>query len=159
MNAGGEPLRLRDATLQDLPALLLLEAGFPGDRLSRRQFRHHLQNANARLRLVEDEAGRVLGYALLLRRAGSAAARLYSLVVDPDARGRGIAGVLLRDAEGVASSAGLGALRLEVRVDNAAALALYRRHGFHDLGVRHGYYEDEGDALCLWKALDVTGAT
>ena len=30
---------------------------------------------------------------------------------------------------------------LEVRADNAAAIRLYRRHGFERLAVRRGYYQ------------------
>jgi ribosomal-protein-alanine N-acetyltransferase len=43
---------------------------------------------------------------------------------------------------------------LEVRVDNAAARALYRREGFEDVGVRRGYY-DAGrvDAVTMRKEL------
>jgi [ribosomal protein S18]-alanine N-acetyltransferase len=159
MNVPAEPIHLRDGTRADLPALLALEAGFPGDRLTPRQFRHHLRNANARLRLAADGAGRTVGYAMLLRRRGSAAARLYSLVVDAASRGRGIAGLLLDDAEAIALAAGTAEIRLEVRSDNAAARSLYRRSGYLDVDMRRGYYEDGADALRLCKRLVMTDAT
>src|SRR5688500_10878027 len=56
--------QIRAARPADLPALLALEALFPGDRLSPRQFRHHLRNPRARLRALR-RAGRLVGYALL----------------------------------------------------------------------------------------------
>ena len=74
--------RLRDARPEDLPALLALEAMFPGDRLSARQFRRHLANPRACLRVAAD-GPRLLGYHLVFLRAGSPWARLYSIAVDP----------------------------------------------------------------------------
>ena len=45
-------------------------------------------------------------------------------------------------------------MTLEVRVDNAAAIALYRRFGFAPAGIRPRYYVDPDgtttDALVLW---------
>ena len=82
------PPRLRDARPADLPALLVLEAMFQGDRLSARQFRRHLGNPRARLRVAAAD-GRLLGYHLVFLRAGSPWARLYSIAVDPAAQGSG----------------------------------------------------------------------
>lgn len=143
---------LRDADAHDLPALVALEAGFPGDRLSLRQFRHHLRQPRARLR-VAVEHGAVLAYGLLLRRADSPIARLYSIVVAPSARGRGIGQHLLADLEQQAARHGARGLRLEVREDNAAALALYRRRGYCVFDRRPGYYEDGTTALRLQREL------
>ena len=75
--------RLRDACSADLPALLALEAQFPGDRMSLRALRHAIVSPGARLRVVERQA-EVLGDALLLLLRDSPAARLYSLrIADP----------------------------------------------------------------------------
>jgi hypothetical protein len=42
-------------------------------------------------------------------------------------------------------------MTLEVRVSNAAAIAMYRRFGFAPSGVRPDYYADDGeDALIMW---------
>ena len=143
---------LRDARPADLPALLALEAQFPGDRMSPRQFRHHLRNPAAALRVLV-EAGRVRGYALVLVREGTRPARLYSIAVDRAARGRGIGAALLRDADRAARRRGRDRLRLEVRADNRAALALYERAGYRRFGRRPGYYEDGADAERLEKIL------
>jgi ribosomal-protein-alanine N-acetyltransferase len=139
---------LRAARAADLPDLLALEARFPGDRLSARQFRHHLHNPRARLRVLPD-AGALRGYHLLLIRAGSRWGRLYSLVVDPAVRGRGLGRVLLADAEAQARRAGCRGLRLEVRQDNLAANALYAAAGYQRLASLPAYYEDGGDGWRL----------
>ena len=143
---------LRDARPDDLPALLALEAQFPGDRLSARQFRHHLRNPAASLRVLA-EGGALLGYTLVLVRAGTRPARLYSIAVDRAQRGRGLGARLLRDAERRARRAGRTLLRLEVRADNPAAIGLYRAAGYLPIGRRAGYYEDGADALRFEKEL------
>lgn len=144
---------LRDARSCDLERLLALEAMFPGDRLSARQFRRHLSSPTARLRVAEFD-GALAGYALLFVRRGSAVARLYSIAVDPAQRGAGLGALLLADVEQLARNAGRGILRLEVRADNVAAIALYRRAGYREQGRIPGYYEDGCDALRFDKALD-----
>lgn len=42
---------------------------------------------------------------------------------------------------------------LEVKTGNHAALQLYRKLGFEEVGRRCGYYEDGSDALRLVKRL------
>ena len=135
------PACLRTARPADLPALLALEARFPGDRLSARQFRHHLANPRARLR-VAVAGENVLGYHLVLLRRGSSLARLYSIAVDEAARGQGLGRRLLADAEAQARAAVCRGLRLEVRQDNAAANALYQAAGYRPLAELQAYYDD-----------------
>ena len=135
------PLRLRTARATDLPALLALEQTFPGDRMSARQFRHHLASPRARWRVAE-QGGRLLGYALVLLRRGSDRARLYSIAVDPDARGHGLGRRLLAAAEKDAARAGCTVVSLEVRQDNPAANALYQSAGYRRLAALPAYYED-----------------
>jgi [ribosomal protein S18]-alanine N-acetyltransferase len=142
---------LRDATTDDLPALLGLESSFPGDRLSARQYRHHLRNPRARLRVATVE-GRLVGSSLLLTRAGSRRARLYSIVVDPACRGRGVGRVLAEDVLKQAREAGCDRLDLEVRADNASAQALYRALGFSEQRRLPGYYDDGMDGVRLERA-------
>ena len=137
-------LRLRPARAADLPGLLALEATFPGDRMSARQFRRHLASPRARWQVAE-EGGRLLGYSLVLLRRGTARARLYSIAVDPAARGRGLGRRLLAASEQAAAAAGCTGMVLEVRQDNPAANALYQDRGYRRVAALPGYYEDGGD--------------
>jgi len=143
--------QLRDARVADLSDLVRLESLFPGDRLSPRQFRHHLVSPTARMRVLD--AGGIAGYALLLRHAQRPGWRLYSIVVDPARRGQGLGASLLADAEQIAAAAGAPALSLEVREDNAAAIALYRGRGYVETGRKPGYYDDGAAAICLRRTL------
>ena len=144
---------IRPATIDDLEPLLTLEERcFATDRISRRRFRHLLTRAKART-LVEDEGGRLLGYALVLFSRGTALARLYSIAVDAEARGRGIARRLLAAAEAEAVARGCVSMRSEVRRDNTASLALFRSNGYRQFDEVEDYYEDHMDALRFERTL------
>lgn len=76
-------------------------------------------------------------------------AELERIAVRPDARGAGRGRRLLAAAVAEARTAGADRLLLEVSTGNAAALALYRSAGAHELTIRTGYYADGGDAAML----------
>ncbi|PKM04217.1 MAG: hypothetical protein CVV15_11780 [Gammaproteobacteria bacterium HGW-Gammaproteobacteria-5] len=143
---------LRPACSEDVAALLALEAQFPGDRMTARQFRRHLQSASARMQVAQS-GDALVGASLLFFRTGSDSARLYSLIVASSARGRGLGAQLLRDAEQAARDRDCQWLRLEVRTDNTAAIALYQRAGYRVVGQRPGYYDDGAAALRMQRAL------
>lgn len=70
---------------------------------------------------------------------------VHTIGVDPTYQGRGIGRALLDSLLAHAdSSAGGGTVFLEVRTDNAAAIALYERNGFVTVGVRKRYYRVSG---------------
>ena len=144
---------IRRAAPADLDALLELEhASFDHDRVSRAQFRRHLAGASAAV-LVAEHAGSLLGCALLFFRRGSRGARLYSIAVAHGARGRGVGAALLAAAEREARGRGCASLRLEVRTDNAAAIALYERRGYARIDRIAAFYENGADAWRYRKAL------
>ncbi len=143
---------IRKASLQDLDSLLLLEQGFPGDRISRQSFRHLLLRGHADI-FVYEQRGRIVANTVLLYRKGFHSARLYSLVVDPVARGQGIATALLGHIEQAALARDCFSLRLELREDNSAARALYEKHGYEVVGRSADYYEDHSTALRMRKQL------
>lgn len=144
---------IRQATKADLPALLDIEArAFSGDRLSQRSFRHLLTKAHA-VTLVAEEAGGLLGYASLLFHEGTWIARLYSLAVAPEARGKGLSRALLDAAVEAARARDCAVLRLEVREDNAAARRLYDSAGFRQFGSHAAYYEDGATAIRMERSL------
>lgn len=143
----------RPAELRDLPELLRLEAeSFSGDRLSRRSLRRLLQSPTA-LCLVVEGNDHLAGYALWLYRRNSTQVRLYSIAVDSRSQGQGVASALLTAGTRLAKRRGCERMALEVKTDNHSALHLYRKLGFDEVGLRHGYYEDGTDALRLVKAL------
>lgn len=148
---------VRRAVPADLPALLALERrAFTTDHLSPRQYRQHLGSPTA-LVLAAVDRGRLLGKAVVFFRSNSNVARLYSIAVAEEARGRGIGEALLARAERAARQRGVTRMRLEVRQDNASAMRLYERRGYLRFAARPGYYEDGADAWRYEKRLGRKG--
>ncbi|MCW8828810.1 MAG: GNAT family N-acetyltransferase/peptidase C39 family protein [Gammaproteobacteria bacterium] len=144
---------LRKATIRDLDALVALEnRSFETDRLSRRSFRHLLTKANA-VTLIAEEQGALAGYVTVLFNAGTSLARLYSIAVDERFKGHGLGRELVSAAEQAALDGECVVLRLEVRRDNEASLALFRRLGYREFDTLRDYYEDHMEALRFEKAL------
>lgn len=145
---------IRRARATDLTALVELEhSGFHGDHMRRRQFLHHLRNVGA-LVLIASSKTHTLGNAIVLFRRNSRIARLYSLVIAPQARGLGLGRALLATAERHARTRGCRSMRLEVRVDNRQAISLYESVGYSRFGRRPAYYQDGTDAWRYEKTLD-----
>lgn len=154
---GVKPASIRRATLDDVAALVGIEdASFPGNRLDRRRFRYLLEQAHCAL-LVDADDDTLRGYVLLLFRANSTIARLYSIATHPAHLGRGVGARLVDAAERQARALGHTCLRLEIRADNAASLALFRRRGYREFGRHAAYYHDGMEALRLQKPLPLTG--
>ena len=147
------PTRIRSAELADLDALVEIENRcFDSDRLSRRSFRHLLTRGRAAT-LVAESGGVVVGYVLVLFSHGTLHARIYSLAVDPAARGLGLGRDLVEAAEDAAKDQECSEIRLEVRKDNAEAIGLYESLGYRRFGVLADYYDDHEDALRYRKSL------
>ncbi len=140
-------LRFRSAGPGDVPALVALENScFDEDRLSRRSFRRFIEMPRDRL-IVAEQDGTLVGYSLIFMHRATRLARIYSIAVSPHCRGQGLGEQLLRESERLAAEAGRIVMRLEVRRDNAAAIALYRRLGYRQFGTYRDYYADHEDAL------------
>ncbi|TNE83592.1 MAG: GNAT family N-acetyltransferase [Gammaproteobacteria bacterium] len=146
-------VRVREVTEEDLPALLRLEKKcFRTDRLSRRSFRHWIHAKHGSF-IVAELDGQVVGYSLIIFFRGTVLARLYSIAIDPDHRGVGIARKLMVEGEHISMEEGRVFLRLEVSVDNHAAIALYKSMGYQPFGIYRNYYEDNNDALRMQKCI------
>jgi GNAT superfamily N-acetyltransferase len=80
------------------------------------------------------------------------AAELKRMYVTPAARGRGVAGRLLTEAERVAAALGHHELRLETGVRQPEAIALYTRAGYASI-PNYPPYQDEPLSRCYAKRL------
>jgi [ribosomal protein S18]-alanine N-acetyltransferase len=145
-------LQILPASAADASALFALEQRcFRSDRMSLRQLKHHILSNTAAV-LVAKNAHKTLGSAVLFFRQHLRQARLYSLAVDPSARGQGLGEKLLLAA--IAKARGHAhSLRLEVRIDNLTALSLYQKHGFVVIAQLAHYYQDGSAALRMVLAL------
>jgi len=144
---GTRQSKVRQAGPPDIDIIDRIESrSFTKDRFPRRNLRRVL-NSPATLFLVAEHDGAPAGYAMVLFRKGSAVARLYSIAVDPDFRGQGVAESLLAESARRSTLRGADRLRLELRPSNAAAMRLYDRAGFVVFERKSGYYDDGEDAV------------
>ncbi len=92
----------------------------------------------------------LIGYSILSTAA--AEAHILNLCIDPDFQRHGYGAQMLEHLLDCARSLGIERIFLEVRPSNSAAIRLYERAGFKQLGVRKSYYrasEGREDALVL----------
>jgi len=99
--------------------------------------------------VAEDGEGGVLGYAGL--HAVLDEGYIDNVAVEEAARRHGVASALL-DVFCRFGQANLAFLTLEVRASNAAAIALYQKHGFAQVGLRKNYYSNpREDAIIMTR--------
>jgi ribosomal protein S18 acetylase RimI-like enzyme len=146
-------ISFRRGIVADISALAAIEAqSFPTDRMSLRNFRYAITRAKA-IFLVAVQHGRPAGYGLVALHSRTRIGRLSSFAIDPGCRRAGVGRTLLAALEAEAAALGCRSIRLEVRCDNEAALALYTHSGYVRFGVYPNYYEDDATALRLQKTL------
>lgn len=151
---------VREMRWQDLSATIELEQRLhPDDAWSPASWWAELALRPRRDYLVVQRVGAAPGEHLL-GYAGSdlagAHADVMTIAVAPQARGQGYAHRLLHDLHQRAAASGARQMLLEVRADNAAARALYDRHGYAQVRRRPAYYRTgtgSVDAIVLSVAL------
>jgi len=89
---------------------------------------------------IDGADGAIVGFVILRRMVDEG--ELLQIAVDKAARRRGVADMLLSAALGYAEQNNLKSVYLEVRKSNAAAIALYEKHGFKPLRHRKNYYSN-----------------
>ncbi len=143
------PPLLRRATREDLPRLVRLEAScFAAYSLKKRQLHHLLSTPTAICLVIEGES-RILaeGIALIRHHKRGISGRIYSLAVDPSARGRGLGQSILVGLLAQLAERGACRVYLEVEQDNAPAIRLYERLGFRNIGRLPRYYGPQRDGI------------
>lgn len=130
-----------------LPAVAALERVCFSKPWSENLFAQELYNDMASLVVAEGEYGSVLGYGIVSAVLGEGC--LDKIAVSPDSRRQGVAEKILRTFLRYGAE-NLSFLTLEVREKNAAAIALYEKLGFQEVGRRKNYYEDlQEDAILM----------
>lgn len=101
--------------------------------------------------LVAEVDGEVVGHAVASVVADIA--ELQRIAVDALHRRTGLATALLDAVTALAVEGGVDRLLLEVREDNAGALAFYAAQGFEEVARRARYYGDGATAVVLGRSL------
>ncbi len=108
-------------------------------------FARQLSSAGNRYWVASTPTG-IVGYAGL--KLDVVRGHVTTVTVDPAHREQRVGTHLMLTLTDQGRRAGLTTLRLEVRISNQQARALYRRFGFSTIGVRRSYYGNE-DALIM----------
>ncbi|MFZ3213686.1 MAG: N-acetyltransferase [Terriglobales bacterium] len=147
-----QPL-IRDYRRQDFEILWQIDqACFTrGISYTRRELAFYLARKRG-FTLVAELASRILGFVVVDRdRQGQA--HVITIDVLPEARRSGLGSRLMAAAEERLGMLGCSVVFLETAVDNTAAIAFYKRHGYTVMHTIPRYYLDSIDALVLSKEL------
>ena len=137
-------------TNEHLDEIAELERRCFSDPWSRQMLVEHMKNECAATIVAQGEDGTVLGYAGLLSVLDEA--YITNIAVRPEYRRQGIASQLLDVFTRFAEGNKMAFLTLEVRDTNAAARALYAKHGYEEVGRRKNYYDHpKEDAIIMTR--------
>jgi [ribosomal protein S18]-alanine N-acetyltransferase len=147
-------LELRRLKLSDVDGIMAIEStSFGRFHWSASAFEQEMNNHLARYWVLTgqtavDSANQVLGYLgywLVFDEV-----HITTVAIAPSQRGHGLGELLVAKAVDQAQGHSARTITLEVRRSNQAAQYLYGKYGFHLLGVRPQYYQDNReDALIM----------
>ena len=134
----------------DLDSVMEIEAASFPTPWSRNAFLSEIYENSRACYLVARQNGTVIGYVgiwIILDEG-----HITNLAVHTDHRRRGVGERLMKAIMDYAKAKGARRTTLEVRVSNLGAQRLYERLGFVSVGIRPGYYHDNGeDAMIMWR--------
>ena len=138
---------IREMTTSDIPGVLEIEKTLQGRQWTGKAFAESLQQEYTFFYVAEEE-GAIAGYCCIERLYEEA--EIVNVAVDPQLRRRGIGDELLGWALEEEAAAGTIRVVLEVRRSNQAAIRLYEKAGFTEIGIRKNFYEfPTEDALVM----------
>lgn len=147
------PFVIRDFTPEDFETLWSIdqECFPPGISYSRQELKLYIHRRNAiTLLAVNGYGGAVAGF--IVAHDGTTG-HVITIDVIAAARRSGVGSLLLTSAENRLRAQGAQAVGLETAVDNVAALAFYKRHGYNVIRTWPRYYPNGVDALVMKKPL------
>lgn len=152
------PFVIRDFRLEDFETLWRVdqECFPPGISYSRQELKSYVRRQGSSTLVATDDDltgpghGKIAGFIVAHH---GATGHIITIDVLAAARRSGVGSLLLRAAEDRLRAAGSHSVELETAVDNAAALAFYKRHGYSVVRTWPRYYSNGVDALVLTKPL------
>lgn len=142
---------IRQMQIEDVPAIAELEKICFSDPWSENSIASELDNPLSYWLVAEDNK-KIAGY--VGSQAVLDAADMMNLAVSPDYRQQGVGQALVNALVDHLRQNNVIALLLEVRVSNTAAISLYEKLEFAQVGRRPRYYHNpREDALILRKEL------
>jgi len=147
-----EGISVRPLAARDIEAVVAIETDAFTTPWQADTFAGLLDRESVELLVMTDASDAVIGYSVLwcILEQGE----LANIAIIPERRGSGLGARLLDHVMEVARVRGVEKLFLEVRASNVAAIGLYERVGFEEVGLRRGYYEHpKEDARVMLVAL------
>lgn len=139
---------IRDMTADDVDAVYEIEQITFSDPWSKSSFLESMAEASNHYLVVIIE-GRVVGYCGYWGVAGEG--YIYNVAVKEGYKRQGIGFRMLEELIRQAISRGITSLTLEVRQSNEAAINLYKKLGFTEVGARKDFYtKPTEDAIIMW---------
>ena len=137
---------IRAATPADLPAILAVEQASPtAAHWTAEQYQRRLEDGCL---LVAERDGQLCGF--LCARVAAGEWEIENVVVQLASLRRGVGGNLMRMLMQKWQASEGNRIVLEVRESNAAARALYVKHGLSEVGRRRSYYRDPVEDAILY---------
>lgn len=128
-------MQLRAMCTEDVDAVVAIERQVQLHPWNRQQFLDSLGSASHCS--VLERSGQIFGFCILQTVLDEA--NLLLMAIDPEQQGQGYGNLLLTQSlERLGTRCVM--VFLEVRVSNQAAIGLYEKLGFHQVGTRRGYY-------------------
>lgn len=131
--------RIEDVREQELEQIEKIEKACFSLPWTVEQLRNQLKDSQHEFIAAKDDEGRVLGYVGMMYVLDEG--YISNVAVAPEARRQGISDELIGELMRRSRFLGLAFVTLEVRCGNAAAIALYKKHGFVPVGRRKNYYD------------------
>ncbi|MDO4345020.1 MAG: ribosomal protein S18-alanine N-acetyltransferase [Eubacteriales bacterium] len=142
-------IEIRRMRPEDLEQVERIEADTFSQPWTRAGFLSSLE-ADSTIYLTVWEKSEIVGYCGLMKVLEEG--DITNVAVKREFRGRGIGRMMLENLLKLAGEQGVREFTLEVRKSNAAAIALYKKLGFQDCGLRKNFYEKPvEDAVIMWK--------
>lgn len=138
---------IRQADLTDVPAMARIERESFDSPWSAKEITKDVMAGGGVYVAVALEGEERVGYAECRNIAGEA--QIYNIAIAPEMRGRGVGEALLRHVISVAEDQGCRLVTLEVKAGNDAAMKLYDKLGFREVGRRSRYYPGDKDAILM----------
>ncbi len=134
------------ASEEDVKDITQMEAEYFADNWSENSVLMHIKNQKV---IALKFAETLLGYCIFMIAADEG--EILRIAVDKKLRGAGLGKKLLSAVLCEMKEDGIGEVFLEVRSGNESAIALYKSTGFEEIGIRKGYYRDNGEDAKLFK--------
>ena len=129
-------MQLRAMCAEDVDAVVAIERQVQLHPWNRQQFLDSLSSAS-HCTVLTQSGQQIIGFCILQTVLDEA--NLLLMAIDPQQQGQGYGNLLLAQSlERLGERCVM--VFLEVRVSNQAAIGLYEKLGFHQVGTRLGYY-------------------